>query len=272
VSPFLIVIGLALLWLAKQAIGPLIGQQISGSVPDYATRKAREAARLLPSDVAADYEEVWLAELQALGGKPLSALQYARGLRSAARSITAEISGEATGSRWWGAMSRTLDVNTGVLLLLLLAPLLGAIGFALRLDNRGPSLVRWTRLGKGGESFGLFRFRTVSLLDAHLSLIPIVHTRVGRFLEQSSLDLMPCLFNLLRGDMSLIGPPPQRPGSEPLEPLPVRPGVFSWQVLVEQAGVSGLDMQEARRRDRQRTFRSDMALLSRLPRFAFLKI
>jgi hypothetical protein len=85
-----VVIGGVALWLLKLLLGSLIGQQVKGSVPDYTASKARAAARLLPPDLAEEYEEDWLAELKGpLKDKPLSALKYALGLRLAARRIAA---------------------------------------------------------------------------------------------------------------------------------------------------------------------------------------
>jgi lipopolysaccharide/colanic/teichoic acid biosynthesis glycosyltransferase len=271
VSLVLIAAGLALVWLAKQALGPLIGQQVSGSVPEYTASKAKAAARMLPSEVAADYEETWMAELEAMAEKPFSAIRYARGLRRAARSITAEINGKAAGVSWWTALSRALDLNVGFVLLLFLSPLLSAIGLALRLDSPGPALIRRSRLGKGNERFSLVCFRTFSIPDRGDGPISVKSTQIGQFLERRALDTLPYLFNLLRGDISLIGPPPQVPWRELPEPLQVRPGMFSWETLVEGRGVIGLSLEEARRRDRQRTFKSDVALLSLLalqPSFA----
>jgi len=260
VSPLLAALGLALLWLVKQVLGMLLSQQINGSISDYTARKAKAAARTLPSDVAAEYEEAWLAELSVLDRKPLSAIRYVRGLPRAARSIAAEITGEAVGSRWWPVLSRALDVNAGIFSLIFLAPALCGIGLAVRLDSRGPSLIRRPRLGKGGEPFGLVGFRTLSLLDRD-SDATAVRTSLGRFIERSSLAMLPSLFNLLRGDISLVGPPAQRPGAKFQEPLPVRPGVASWETLVAVGGID-LSLQEARRRDRQRTFRSDISLVA----------
>jgi hypothetical protein len=83
----------AALWMAKQIVGPLIGQQVKGSVPDYTADRARAAAKLLPSELAEQYEDDWLAELHALVDKPLSAIRYAHGLRRAARRIASQAPG-----------------------------------------------------------------------------------------------------------------------------------------------------------------------------------
>lgn len=77
----------AVLWVLKQVFGPLIGQEAKGSIPDYTASKARSAARRLPPGLADEYEEIWLAELEALKDKPLSALKFARGLRRAGSRI-----------------------------------------------------------------------------------------------------------------------------------------------------------------------------------------
>lgn len=80
-------------WTIKQIVGPLIGQQARGSVPDYTAAKARAAAKLLPPDLAEKYEQDWLAELDGLADKPLSAIGYARGLRRGARRIALQTPG-----------------------------------------------------------------------------------------------------------------------------------------------------------------------------------
>jgi lipopolysaccharide/colanic/teichoic acid biosynthesis glycosyltransferase len=128
-------------------------------------------------------------------------------------------------------LRRTLDVGVSALLLLLLAPVLVAIALAVRIDSRGPALFRQRRLGHGARPFQMYKFRTmrhgsdpavhkrfvremiVNELQAKDSA-PVsvfkVHpdprvTRIGRALRRTSLDELPQLFNILRGDMSLIG-------------------------------------------------------------------
>lgn len=263
-SLVLVAVAVVALWLIKQVVGMLISQQVKGSIPDYAARKAKAAARLLPDEIADEYEQDWLAELKALNGKPLSAIQYARGLPSAARSITVSLTGRGGQARGWGFVNRALDVNSSILLLIFLAPGLSVIGLMVKLDSRGPLLIRRRRLGKDGRPFGLIAFRTVVLCsDGHIH-----RSRVGAFLVRSSIVTLPALVNLLRGDISMIGPPPQRLGSEPGSPLDVRPGLTSWQALVEMGGAS-LSLEEARRRDRQRTLRTDTALIAQQLMLAF---
>jgi exopolysaccharide biosynthesis polyprenyl glycosylphosphotransferase len=120
-------------------------------------------------------------------------------------------------------LKRAMDVCGAGALLLLTAPMLAAIALAIRLDSRGPVLFRQRRIGRGGRPFWLFKFRTMGA-DAeqrHAELqalsqdpdwLKLDHdpriTRVGRLLRLSSLDELPQLWNVLRGEMSLVGPRP----------------------------------------------------------------
>jgi len=100
--------------------------------------------------------------------------------------------------------------------LLLLSPVLAAIAVAVRLDSSGPVLFRQTRIGRDGKPFRILKFRTMvdgaSRLAANVSPDgdPRV-TRTGAFLRRTYLDELPQLINVLRGDMSLVGPRPETP-------------------------------------------------------------
>jgi exopolysaccharide biosynthesis polyprenyl glycosylphosphotransferase len=118
---------------------------------------------------------------------------------------------------------RGLDVAASATLLTLLAPLMTLIAVAVRIDSRGPILYRQTRVGKHGRRFRLIKFRTmVPDADRHddelmgrsidpdwlvMEEDPRV-TRIGRFLRRSSLDELPQLWNVLKGEMSMVGPRP----------------------------------------------------------------
>jgi lipopolysaccharide/colanic/teichoic acid biosynthesis glycosyltransferase len=122
-----------------------------------------------------------------------------------------------------GAAKRALDLLVAVPALVLLAPLIAAIALLVRLDSTGPALFRQQRGGRGGRAFELLKFRTMvvgadrqweALLahsrDPHWLLLdedPRV-TRVGRVLRATSLDELPQLWNVIRGEMSLVGPRP----------------------------------------------------------------
>lgn len=113
---------------------------------------------------------------------------------------------------WNAGLKRAEDVILAGLLLALLLPLLLLIACAIRLDSPGPVLFRQKRFGFNNQPFDVFKFRTMHTdrEDASGTQRTVRHdprvTRLGRFLRRSSLDELPQLFNVLRGDMSLVGP------------------------------------------------------------------
>jgi exopolysaccharide biosynthesis polyprenyl glycosylphosphotransferase len=121
-------------------------------------------------------------------------------------------------------VKRVFDLLGASLGLLMLSPLMIAIAIAIRLDSKGPLFFRQQRVGRDEKRFALFKFRTmvpdaeqlkqslVDLNEAQEGLFKIAEdprvTRVGRFLRKTALDELPQLFNVLRGEMSLVGPRP----------------------------------------------------------------
>jgi lipopolysaccharide/colanic/teichoic acid biosynthesis glycosyltransferase len=122
-------------------------------------------------------------------------------------------------------LKRSVDIVASALALLLLSPLLAAIAIAIRLDSKGGALYRQPRRGRLGSTFEIVKFRTMAVgaearrgevlhmneVDGPLfkikGLDPRV-TRVGNFLRRTSLDELPQLWNVLKGEMSLVGPRP----------------------------------------------------------------
>src|SRR5262249_4058864 len=114
---------------------------------------------------------------------------------------------------------RALDLTISAIGLLLLSPVLFAIAAAVRLTSHGPALFRQSRLGRGGHPFDLYKFRTMYVgapdwrnpdgSSVTLDEDPRV-TRAGRFLRNTSLDELPQLLNVFKGDMSLVGPRPDQ--------------------------------------------------------------
>ena len=113
-------------------------------------------------------------------------------------------------------LKRTGDILMSAVAIALLAPVLAFIAAAVRLQGRDV-FFRQTRVGRGGSPFVLYKFRSLRPLDEAESaerwsvLDEERITRLGRFLRKSSLDELPQLFNILKGDMSLVGPRPERP-------------------------------------------------------------
>lgn len=129
---------------------------------------------------------------------------------------------ELTGIKYWG--KRSFDVVASALLLLLVAPLLLMIALWVKLTSPGPALFVQERVGRHGEPFQMLKFRTM-VVDAEDQLLGLVQhsqgngplfklkddprvTRVGSFLRRYSIDELPQLVNVLRGEMSLVGPRP----------------------------------------------------------------
>lgn len=111
-------------------------------------------------------------------------------------------------------VKRGLDLLLAMVTLILLVPVLLIIALCIKLDSRGPILFKQKRVGKDEHYFWIWKFRTMrtdtpSDMPTHLLERPEAYiTRVGRFLRKSSLDELPQIFNILRGQMSLIGPRP----------------------------------------------------------------
>jgi len=111
------------------------------------------------------------------------------------------------------ALKRAMDVVLATGLLCLLGPLLLLIALLIRLDSAGPALFRQTRLGLNGRPFDLLKFRSMSVLENGDRIVQATKndprvTRVGRILRKASLDELPQLVNVLKGEMSLVGPRP----------------------------------------------------------------
>jgi len=137
-------------------------------------------------------------------------------------------------------VSRALDAALAALLLLVASPLLLAAAIALKLESRGPVVYRQLRVGLDGRSFELWKLRTmVSGAEAMGAGIYVLQgdariTRVGRLLRRFSLDELPNLVNVLRGEMALVGPRPtiqeqvDRYTGRQRRRLEVKPGITGW--------------------------------------------
>jgi sugar transferase (PEP-CTERM system associated) len=140
-------------------------------------------------------------------------------------------------------VKRVFDLGVSLALLLLALPVMAATALAIRLESRGPVIYRQERVGRGGRVFTVLKFRSMSQ-DAEKdgkarwaqSDDPRV-TRVGRFIRKTRIDELPQLVNVLRGDMSFVGPRPERPAfvDELAKKIPyygvrhsVKPGVTGW--------------------------------------------
>ena len=186
--------------------------------------------------------------------------------------------------RTFDLMKRFTDIAVASLILLLFLPVIPVIVLLINLDSPGPILFRQKRVGKDGREFDFFKFRSMHLGAENViaALRPLSGvegpvfkikedpriTGTGRFLRRSSLDELPQLLNVLKGDMSIVGPRPNLP-SEVSQYLPwqrrrldVTPGITCyWQI----AGRSHIGFQEWMRLDleyiRSRSLVTDMKIM-----------
>jgi exopolysaccharide biosynthesis polyprenyl glycosylphosphotransferase len=160
-------------------------------------------------------------------------------------------SSQLTRSSW--VLKRSMDLTLAALGLVVLAPLLAVVAFAIKVTSPGPVLYRQRRIGRDGLEFDMFKFRSMvdgadaqkpSLLELNETqgLFKIADdprtTPVGRFLRRSSLDELPQLWNVVRGEMSLVGPRPLVPDDDAKiegwrrKRLNIKPGITGpWQIL-----------------------------------------
>jgi lipopolysaccharide/colanic/teichoic acid biosynthesis glycosyltransferase len=209
-------------------------------------------------------------------------------MRVISRAPTAAYSRDRS---YWAhaAMKRTLDISIGLTGLLLSSPVLLMAMIAIVLSSSGPVIYRHPRCGRGGVMFHCWKFRTmVTNADSALLADPALAeayqrdfklmddprvTRVGRLLRRTSVDELPQLWNVLRGDMSLVGPRPvtrheydSMYGQLADVVFSVRPGLTGlWQV----SGRSSLPYHQRIALDlhyvRNRSLRADLKILAKTP-------
>jgi lipopolysaccharide/colanic/teichoic acid biosynthesis glycosyltransferase len=150
-------------------------------------------------------------------------------------------------------MNRAADVAIAGFSLLAASPLLALAALAIKLEDRGPVLYRQTRVGKDGVDFDLLKLRTMVVgaetMGDGLSVNegdPRI-TRTGRLLRRLSLDELPQLWNVVRGEMSIIGPRPtlryqvERYDERQRHRLDVRPGITGWAQINGRAALPWAD-------------------------------
>jgi lipopolysaccharide/colanic/teichoic acid biosynthesis glycosyltransferase len=177
------------------------------------------------------------------------------------------------------ASRRVLDVVLAAALLLVTAPLLALAALAIRLESRGPVFYRQLRVGRDGQPFELWKLRTmVPGAEAMGAGIYVLEgdtriTRVGRMLRRFSLDELPNLVNVLRGEMAIVGPRPtvqeqvDRYTERQRRRLEVKPGITGWAQI---NGRTSLPWPERIELDvwyvEHRSLRLDLRILARTAR------
>jgi exopolysaccharide biosynthesis polyprenyl glycosylphosphotransferase len=111
------------------------------------------------------------------------------------------------------ALKRAFDVVAAIVGLIVFSPLFLLVALAIKLDSRGPVLFRQTRHGYNNEPIRVLKFRSMIVMEDGANFTPVTRhdprvTRLGRFLRRTNIDELPQLFNVLVGDMSIVGPRP----------------------------------------------------------------
>jgi lipopolysaccharide/colanic/teichoic acid biosynthesis glycosyltransferase len=193
------------------------------------------------------------SNLQAAPSSKPIAPGFVQSRRILPRALPVERPAEAVDARPIPAWKRPLDVTLVVAGLLVLWPVIALIALAVRLSGPGPVFFVQTRIGRNGRPFGMIKFRSMQV-DAEARRAELLAqsdregicfksrkdpriTPVGRVLRRLSLDELPQIFNVLRGEMSLVGPRPALPEevraypAQAMERLSVLPGITGvWQV------------------------------------------
>ena len=171
-------------------------------------------------------------------------------------------------------MKRVMDVLGALLGLLLTAPLWLLLALLIRLDSPGSALFRQVRVGRNGQEFVLLKFRSMRRETPNLSTAELIasglepYTRLGKWLRRTSLDELPQLWNVLRGEMSLVGPRPALPSQTELNRgrkkngvEALRPGITGWAQI---NGRDDLTDEEKLARDREYLLRQSLILDGRI--------
>jgi len=189
------------------------------------------------------------------------------------QEIRSEAASEQRTEVFYLAAKRLFDIALALALLLVFAPLLLALGVLIRLDSPGPALFWHDRVGQWGRRFRMLKFRTMSRETDPMAPKPGSSydpriTAVGRMLRRTAIDELPQIWNVLRGEMSFVGPRPEMPcfaesyGERERVRLSVKPGMTClWQINAPRGQPVHAHLEYDLEYLRRRSFWFDIALL-----------
>lgn len=198
-------------WAALAILAAVLGAEVIAWCGPAQRWLLRRAANALPVEHRDRYVEEWIAELAYVPNGPVTRLLWAGRIFVGRNSIARALGAPVRSTSRTLTAKRGLDMAAAAASLIVSAFVLIGIALAIRLDSSGPILFRQTRVGKNGLPFEMLKFRTrvASGVDSAAAQdSDFQFTRVGRVLRRYSLDELPQLINVLRGDVSMVGPRP----------------------------------------------------------------
>jgi lipopolysaccharide/colanic/teichoic acid biosynthesis glycosyltransferase len=187
--------------------------------------------------------------------------------------IMLNVVGQPERNWYYEAAKRPFDILGSLVLIALTSPMWLVVAIMVRLDSPGPVLFRQKRVGIKGTQFEMFKFRSMNVNAPQYAFSPKASqdsriTRVGRLLRRTSLDELPQLLNVFKGDMSLVGPRPEMPfivdkyNIQQRQRLAVRPGITGlWQLSADRSELIHQNIQYDLYYITHRSFFMDCAIL-----------
>jgi exopolysaccharide biosynthesis polyprenyl glycosylphosphotransferase len=256
------------------------------------------SAKVLSEPVSTELLERYRCDFLVVAIPSLDGEKFAAAVRTArkANARIAFLPGQATALNYWteetdidglmlsvvgraaknwhyDAAKRPFDLLASLMLIVAIAPVWIVIAFLVRNGSKGPILFKQKRVGKDGKLFDLYKFRSMYVDAPKYDFSPKEAvdpriTRVGRFLRRTSLDELPQLLNVVKGDMSLVGPRPEMPfiveryNAMQRQRLQVTPGITGlWQLSADRAFLIHDNIQYDLYYIRHRSFFMDFAIL-----------
>jgi lipopolysaccharide/colanic/teichoic acid biosynthesis glycosyltransferase len=204
----------------------LLADECKAWTPWLIDRLIKNAVRRLSLDQRDRYTEEWLSHVNEVPGQ-IGKVVVAFGFLKASWKMAPDLSQDLP----FAAIKRMIDLCICTAALILFAPLLLLFAVLIKLETPGPVFFRSSYKGYGSNTLTLFKFRTLSILDGEPRI-----TRLGRFLRRTNIDELPQLFNVLSGELSIVGPRQRLPDSSgqpkhETEKFKAKPGITGWAQL-----------------------------------------